>query len=161
MTQVIFRLTAKNRDQLRNPTLGNRVWATFTVCDRQVWVDEHIDMRLTLAAASERQRDGVPWCYNRDDGLYVVMLVTVAGRRMAMLNITRTDDNSSIIVRAHCCRNYCSLESPACFCCIVWEHSDVQKVIKARRLFLCSVWKGVISVFNTVTIVISNSISTS
>jgi len=29
MTHV-FRLTAKNRDQLRNPTLGNRVWATFT-----------------------------------------------------------------------------------------------------------------------------------
>jgi len=25
-----LRLTAKNRDQLRNPTLGNRVWATFT-----------------------------------------------------------------------------------------------------------------------------------
>ena len=24
------RLTANNRDQLRNPTLGNRVWATFT-----------------------------------------------------------------------------------------------------------------------------------
>jgi len=23
--------TAKNRDQLRNPTLGNRVWATFCV----------------------------------------------------------------------------------------------------------------------------------
>ena len=22
--------TAKNQDQLRNPTLGNRVWATFT-----------------------------------------------------------------------------------------------------------------------------------
>ena len=30
MTRVIFRLTAKNRDQLRNHTLGNRVWATFT-----------------------------------------------------------------------------------------------------------------------------------
>jgi len=26
---VTCRLTAKNRDQLRNPTLGNRVWATF------------------------------------------------------------------------------------------------------------------------------------
>jgi len=25
------RLTAKNRDQLRNPTLGSRVWATFTI----------------------------------------------------------------------------------------------------------------------------------
>ena len=29
MTYVTCRLTAKNRDQLRNPTLGNRVWATF------------------------------------------------------------------------------------------------------------------------------------
>jgi len=30
MTHVICRLTAKNRDQPRNPTIGNRVWATFT-----------------------------------------------------------------------------------------------------------------------------------
>ena len=30
MTHVTCRLTAKNRDQLRNPTLGSRVWATFT-----------------------------------------------------------------------------------------------------------------------------------
>ena len=30
MTRVTCRLTAKNRDQLRNPTLGNRVSATFT-----------------------------------------------------------------------------------------------------------------------------------
>jgi len=29
MTHVTCRLTTKNRDQLRNPTLGNRVWATF------------------------------------------------------------------------------------------------------------------------------------
>jgi len=29
-THVTCSLTAKNRDQLRNPTLGNRVWATFT-----------------------------------------------------------------------------------------------------------------------------------
>ena len=29
MTNVTSRLTAKDRDQLRNPTLGNRVWATF------------------------------------------------------------------------------------------------------------------------------------
>ena len=28
MTHVTCRLTAKTRDQLRNPTLGNRVWAT-------------------------------------------------------------------------------------------------------------------------------------
>jgi len=30
MTHDTCRLTAKNRDQLRNPTLGNRVWVTFT-----------------------------------------------------------------------------------------------------------------------------------
>ena len=30
MTHVTCKLTAKNRGQLRNPTLGNRVWATFT-----------------------------------------------------------------------------------------------------------------------------------
>ena len=30
MTYVTCRLTAKNRDQLRNPKLGNRVRATFT-----------------------------------------------------------------------------------------------------------------------------------
>ena len=29
MTHVTCRLTATNRDQLRNPTLSNRVWATF------------------------------------------------------------------------------------------------------------------------------------
>ena len=29
MIYVTCRLTAKNRDQLRNPTLGNRVWAAF------------------------------------------------------------------------------------------------------------------------------------
>ena len=30
MTHITCRLTAKNWDQLRNPTLCNRVWATFT-----------------------------------------------------------------------------------------------------------------------------------
>jgi len=29
MTHVTCRLTAKNRDQLGHPKLGNRVWATF------------------------------------------------------------------------------------------------------------------------------------
>ena len=35
MTHVTCRLTAKNRDQLQNPTLGNRVWATFTFLNVQ------------------------------------------------------------------------------------------------------------------------------
>ena len=36
MIHVTCRLTAKNRDQLRNPTLGNRVWATFTFIFTQI-----------------------------------------------------------------------------------------------------------------------------
>jgi len=36
MTHVTCRLTAKNRDQLRNPTIGNRVWATFTLPKNKV-----------------------------------------------------------------------------------------------------------------------------
>ena len=34
MTHITCRLTAKNRDQLRNSTLGSRVWATICVCVR-------------------------------------------------------------------------------------------------------------------------------
>ena len=30
MTHVTCRLTAKHLDELRNPTLGNRAWATIT-----------------------------------------------------------------------------------------------------------------------------------
>jgi len=37
MTHVTCRLTAKNRVQLRNPMLGNRVWAAFTFLWRWWW----------------------------------------------------------------------------------------------------------------------------
>jgi len=41
MTHVTCRLTAKNRDQLRNPTLGSQVWATFTFT-LNIAVDERL-----------------------------------------------------------------------------------------------------------------------
>ena len=40
MTYVTCRLTAKNRDQLRNPTLGNRLWATLTFFNLTVSIVE-------------------------------------------------------------------------------------------------------------------------
>jgi len=43
MTHATCRLTAKNRGQLRNHTLGNRVWATFSYTDSY--------QRLLLVAA--------------------------------------------------------------------------------------------------------------
>ena len=36
MTHVTCRLTAKKLDQLRDPTLGNRVWATFFIIAKPV-----------------------------------------------------------------------------------------------------------------------------
>jgi len=54
MTHVTCRLTAKNRDQLQNPTLGNRVRATFTFLIRiAVLMEETLqDLILTLQALS-------------------------------------------------------------------------------------------------------------
>jgi len=49
MTQVTCRLTAKNRDQLRNPTLSNRVWASFTFLPRRALASPamgHVPPRL-------------------------------------------------------------------------------------------------------------------
>ena len=48
MTHVTCRLTAKNRDQLRIPALGNRVWATSF----------YLQQRLSVAGTSV-QRSGI------------------------------------------------------------------------------------------------------
>ena len=48
MTHVTCRLTAKNRDQLRNPALGNRVWATFTFL--------HLTRRVSVTKMMNRRR---------------------------------------------------------------------------------------------------------
>ena len=52
MIHVICRLTANSRDQLRNPTLGNRVWATFTFFILVVGI-----ARLTLSGEKAEQRE--------------------------------------------------------------------------------------------------------
>jgi len=43
MTHVTCRLTAKNRDPLQNPTLGNRVWAAFCVHRRDRLTEKRTD----------------------------------------------------------------------------------------------------------------------
>ena len=43
MTHATCRLTAKNRDQLRNPTLGNRVWAICTFTAYRAVTEHNID----------------------------------------------------------------------------------------------------------------------
>jgi len=67
MTHVTCRLTAKNRDQFRNPTLGNRVWATFTFlqlglhCEtEEVWQRGTARIRPPPAAAAAIDRYLLP-----------------------------------------------------------------------------------------------------
>jgi len=50
MTRVACKLTAKNRDQLRNPTLGSRVWAFFLVAHRTSLLDrKEVDVCVCAA----------------------------------------------------------------------------------------------------------------
>jgi len=82
MTHVTCRLTTKNRNQLRNPTLGNQVglWATFTFAhiilsvDRRQISDWSIRLRvcsysLTLTSCLVRLN-----AKSRHGGLYVLLL---------------------------------------------------------------------------------------
>ena len=55
MTHVTCRLTAKNRDQLRNPTLGNRVWATFTFNNKVKYLVIYLSYVFGLSCEAERE----------------------------------------------------------------------------------------------------------
>ena len=51
MTHVTCRLTAKNRDQLRNPTLGNRVLAPFLQASLVECYSNHMITRISIQTA--------------------------------------------------------------------------------------------------------------
>ena len=55
MTHVTCRLTAKNRDQLRNSTLGNRVWATFT------FLDLYMNIAFNIFSFRSISNYGISW----------------------------------------------------------------------------------------------------
>jgi len=55
MTHVTCRLTAKNRDQLRNSTLGNRVWATFT------FLDLYMNIAFNIFSSRSISNYGISW----------------------------------------------------------------------------------------------------
>ena len=54
MIHITCRLTAKNWDQLRNPTLGNRVWASFTFNERRVAVVEYGNVEGDVVGSGDR-----------------------------------------------------------------------------------------------------------
>jgi len=54
---VTCRLTAKNRDQVRNPTLSNRVWATFTLPILDT-LDIHLHGKPTVETEAINSKQG-------------------------------------------------------------------------------------------------------
>ena len=59
MIHITCRLTAKNRDQLRNPTLDNRVWASFTFTERRVAVVEYGNVEGDVVGSGDRSYEFV------------------------------------------------------------------------------------------------------
>ena len=65
ITHVTCRLTANNRDQLRNHTLGNRVWATFTFII--IIMQRLTCVHVSVMRLSNRKRDLLLSCQFQSD----------------------------------------------------------------------------------------------
>ena len=90
MTHVTCRLTAKNRDQLQNPTLGNRVWATFTFfipCPDKYQLSL-IDPHDRIAAIQRRSSEVLSTQLTDDGPVYHARSVHLSRAKL----ITRFDD---------------------------------------------------------------------
>ena len=88
MTHVTGRLTAKNRDQLWNATLGNRVWATFTFYLTHTCTWLIVGKLLTSVSIQGMmccQEIAVLWLWDEDLGLesiwgqFVVLVIILLG----------------------------------------------------------------------------------
>jgi len=80
MTHVTYRLTAKNRDQVRNPMLSNRVRAIFTFYPFKLYHSDHIWWLLpSLIEPAVQVRLSI-------SRLYVRLLVCALKRQEAQLS---------------------------------------------------------------------------
>jgi len=109
MTHVTCRLTAKNRDQLRNPTLGNRVWATFTflvalwLCPEGGSVAECLacwtqaqKARVQIAAATLSGNSLRPTVHTHHASVHQAAKLVAALLRVARVTAGLADSNGSL-----------------------------------------------------------------
>jgi len=80
MTHITYRLTAENRDHLRNHTLGNRVWAAFAFLVPLYLAGELTGIETGQLRSAGKQSAGNPWsqCWRRK-GRKAVTLVHGGG----------------------------------------------------------------------------------
>jgi len=88
MTHVTCRLTAKNRDQLRNPTLGNRVWATFIYGSPGIANLRHRSRSRELNL-SQTQTLGVSWPFQAKRAIVVGFHCDVVSCNLARRGVRR------------------------------------------------------------------------
>jgi len=110
MTHVTCRLTAKNRDQLRNSTPGNRVWATFTVfyC---MGIELHTasqdnqppTSRLTRSESQPRGSKQHSSAAGKVTEVLAARRPCARDRAVYGLNFLRKEDTS---IRPHFCKDY-------------------------------------------------------
>ena len=74
MTHVTCRLTAKNRDQLQNPTLGNRVRATFTFLVPMIRSPEAVGVQGATRAGERQTHRGTTRKQTRNRRCGVVII---------------------------------------------------------------------------------------
>jgi len=88
MTHVTCGLTAKNQDQLRNPTLGNPAWATFnffiSLCSLFSSVVYSAFSALTLLVG---RQEGHPACKNLSGGGAGVVICLERGADLHMARL--------------------------------------------------------------------------
>jgi len=91
MTHVTYRLTAKNRDQLQNSMLGNRVWATFTFF---TYFKLKLTILFNLAAEKPHFLFGEPWKGAGKGMLLLLWDCRVAASRTNIYSSNSEDESS-------------------------------------------------------------------
>ena len=104
-THVTCRLTAKNRDQLRNPTLGNRVWSTFTFLACFDLLLE-IKSNSSVHKVSIRISQSSPYIWlggcRSNSNAASIIATAVGRRRCAQWKNNLCDSNSEFFYRQTC-----------------------------------------------------------
>ena len=142
MTRVTCRLTAKNWDQLRNPTLGNRAWATFSflfVYNTVLWFS-WCPVVFCLPGQSVR-RECIPWVDNGADGPYIhynAESTSCLQKLAADGRVLQTYGLLSVAVWT----DLCTLLSSSLYCQLTVKICDGHKVYMHTKLHLehCSFW---------------------
>ena len=105
-----LRLTAKNWDQLWNPTLGNRVWATFTF-SIQWGAAAMLPLATSLLQQLAASLSGLPFC------CVETHREAAAARALQCWCFADSHHRWSYFHSTLKQWNHCSLPPPHCYCC--------------------------------------------